>query len=75
MKLAKLKERFRPSQQPAGTQHPRHVRQQHRRAPHVLEHLLAVDEIEAVIGERDRDAIESGKARVRTPARSGLAGA
>jgi hypothetical protein len=47
-----------------GRQDTPYVGEQRLRVADVLEHLLAVDEIEAVVVERDRDAVEGLEPRI-----------
>src|SRR5215210_8418470 len=63
-----LELRGRAHQVPAGYEHARHLRQQRLRPAHVLEDLLAVDELELRIGEGDRLSVEGGELRVGAPA-------
>jgi hypothetical protein len=62
--VVRLKLGGRTGEPPAWYEHPAHLGEQGLWMAHVLEHLLAVNEVESALGERYRDSVEGLEASV-----------
>ena len=71
--MKRLELRGRAGKHAPRSEHAPDLGQQRRRPTDVLQHLLAIDEIEALVCERNPDAVEGLEPRVIARALAGLA--